>query len=94
MPTGHGGRVPSLPPRSLNEKTVPVVVPATAIQKFEGRPVVFVRTKDGFEKRDVVLGEKEDGELEIISGLTPGETVAATNTFSLKAELSKPKDED
>jgi cobalt-zinc-cadmium efflux system membrane fusion protein len=79
---------------ALNEKTVAVVAPATAIQKLAGRPVVFVRTKDGFEKRDVVLGEKEDQSLEIVSGLTAGETVAATNTFALKAELSKPKDED
>jgi cobalt-zinc-cadmium efflux system membrane fusion protein len=79
---------------ALNERTVPVVAPATAIQKVEGRPVVFVRTREGFEKRDVVLGEKEDQGLEIVSGLTPGETIATTNTFALKAELSKPKDED
>jgi cobalt-zinc-cadmium efflux system membrane fusion protein len=79
---------------ALSERTVPVVAPATAIQKFEGRTIVFVRTKDGFEKRDVVLGQKEDQTFEIVSGLTPGETIAVTNTFSLKAELSKPKDED
>jgi cobalt-zinc-cadmium efflux system membrane fusion protein len=79
---------------ALSERDVPVVAPATAIQKVEGRPVVFVRTKDGFEKRDVVLGQKEDQSLEIISGLTAGETIAATNTFSLKAELAKPRDED
>jgi membrane fusion protein, heavy metal efflux system len=79
---------------ALNERSVPVVAPATAIQKFEGRPIVFARTKDGFEKRDVVLGQKEDQIFEIVSGLMPGETVAVTNTFSLKAELSKPKDED
>ncbi len=55
---------------ALSERDVPVVAPATAIQKVEGRPVVFVRTKEGFEKRDVVLGQKEDQSLEIISGLT------------------------
>jgi len=79
---------------ALNERTAPVVAPATAIQRLDRRPIVFVRTKDGFEKRDVVLGQKEDQALEIVSGLTPGETIAVTNTFSLKAELSKPKDED
>lgn len=41
-----------------------------------------------------MLGEREDQALEIVSGLTPGEAIAATNTFSLKAELSKPRDED
>jgi cobalt-zinc-cadmium efflux system membrane fusion protein len=79
---------------ALDERKVPVVVPTTAIQKVGGRPIVFVRTKDGFEKRDVVLGQKEDQSVEIVSGLTSGETIAATNTFSLKAELSKPRDED
>lgn len=79
---------------ALNERTVPVVIPATAIQKLEGQPVVFVRTKDGFEKRDIVLGQKDDQAIEIISGLAGGDTIATTNTFSLKAELSKPRDED
>ena len=79
---------------ALSERNAPVVVPAAAIQKVEGRPVVFVRTKDGFEKRDVALGQKEDQAIEIVSGLAAGETIAVTNTFSLKAELSKPKDED
>ena len=79
---------------ALSERSVPVVAPTTAIQKFEGRTIVFVRTKDGLEKRDVVLGQKEDQSLEIVSGLMAGETIAVTNTFSLKAELSKPKDED
>lgn len=79
---------------ALSERSVPVVAPKAAIQKFEGRTIVFVRTKDGLEKRNVVLGQKEDESLEIISGLTRGETIAVTNTFSLKAELSKPKDED
>jgi len=79
---------------ALQERTVPIVVPATAIQKLDGQPIVFVRTKDGFEKRNVVLGESEDQALEIVSGLNLGESIAATNTFPLKAELSKPRDED
>lgn len=78
----------------LNEQTVAVAVPATAIQKLDGQPIVFVRTKDGFEKRNVVVGESEGQAVEIVSGLTPGEAIAATNTFPLKAELSKPRDED
>ena len=79
---------------SLNERTAAAVVPVTAIQKSEGRPIVFVRTKDGFEKRDITLGQKEDQSVEVVAGLTAGETIATTNTFSLKAELAKPRDED
>ena len=78
----------------LNERAVAVAGRATATQKLDGQPIVFVRTKDGFEKRNVVVGESEDQAIEIVSGVTPGETIATTNTFSLKAELSKLRDED
>ena len=53
-----------------------------------------LRTPEGFEKRDVVLGDRDGGMVEISSGLAAGETIAASNTFQLKAELSKPGDED
>ena len=79
---------------ALDQREVPVVAPVAAIQSLAGEKIVFVRTKDGFEKRSVVLGQREDKSVEIISGLTAGETIAASNTFSLKAELSKPRDED
>lgn len=79
---------------AVSERTAPVVAPTTALQKSDGRSIVFVRTKDGFEKREVVLGQREDQAIEVVSGLMAGETIAATNTFSLKAELSKPQGED
>jgi membrane fusion protein, heavy metal efflux system len=78
----------------LDERTVPVAIPTAALQKVGGQQIVFVRTKEGFEKRNIVAGQKEDQSIEIISGLTAGETIAVSNTFSLKAELSKPRDED
>lgn len=71
-----------------------MAAPFSAVQTVEGRKAVFVRTKDGFEKRDVVLGQRDDQSVEIVSGLDAGETIAVSNTFSLKAELSKPGEED
>ena len=59
-----------------------------------GRKAVFVRTREGFEKRDVVLGQRDGQSVEIVSGLAAGEIIAVSNTFSLKAELSKPGEED
>jgi cobalt-zinc-cadmium efflux system membrane fusion protein len=79
---------------ALDERTVPVAIPTAALQKVGGQQIVFVRTKEGFEKRNIAAGQKEDQSIEIISGLTAGETIAVSNTFSLKAELSKPRDED
>lgn len=79
---------------AIEERAAPVVAPFSAIQTVEGKKAVFVRTKDGFEKRDVVLGQRDGQFVEIVSGLVAGEIVAVSNTFSLKAELSKPGDED
>jgi cobalt-zinc-cadmium efflux system membrane fusion protein len=79
---------------AIEERAAPVVAPFSAIQTVDGKKAVFVRTKDGFEKRDVVLGQRDGQFIEIVSGLAAGETVAVSNTFSLKAELSKPGDED
>jgi membrane fusion protein, heavy metal efflux system len=79
---------------ALAQKQAAVVIPAASIQTMDGRKAVFVRTADGFERRDVNLGERDSGFVEVLSGLSAGETIAVTNTFSLKAELSKPADED
>ncbi|WP_024582841.1 efflux RND transporter periplasmic adaptor subunit [Bradyrhizobium sp. OHSU_III] len=79
---------------AIEEHTAPVVAPFGAVQNVGGRKAVFVRTKQGFEKRDVVLGQRDGQSVEIVSGITAGETIAVSNTFSLKAELSKPGEED
>ncbi|EKS42163.1 efflux RND transporter periplasmic adaptor subunit [Afipia broomeae] len=79
---------------AIEEHAAPVVAPFGAVQNVGGRKAVFVRTKEGFEKRDVVLGQRDGQSVEIVSGLAAGETIAVSNTFSLKAELSKPGEED
>ena len=68
---------------------VPVRVAKSALQTVEGKRVVFVRTDEGFEKREVELGRSDDDGFEVVSGLKPGETIAVANTFLLKAELGK-----
>jgi cobalt-zinc-cadmium efflux system membrane fusion protein len=73
----------------VEEQPVPLVVPSSTIQTIAGEKVVFVRTSDGFEKRAVVLGRSDDRFTEIATGLKPGEIIAATNTFPLKAEFLK-----
>ncbi|HPF24139.1 MAG TPA: efflux RND transporter periplasmic adaptor subunit [Hyphomonas sp.] len=68
---------------------VPVAVPRTALQMFEGRDVVFVQTEEGFVPRPVVVGRADANRLEIVSGLTPGELYVSQGGFTLKAELGK-----
>src|SRR5262245_30711882 len=79
---------------AVEEQPVPLVVPTGAIQSIGNEKVVFVRDSDGFEKRPVALGRSDDRFAEIVSGLNPGEMIAATNTFPLKAEIMKGANED
>jgi cobalt-zinc-cadmium efflux system membrane fusion protein len=51
--------------------------------------VVFVRTGAGFRAVPVTLGGQEGGTTVITAGLTGGEQIAATNSYTLKAELEK-----
>ena len=64
-------------------------VPRSAVMMIDGKPNVFVRTADGFAKREVELGRGDDGSVEVVSGLTQGEEIAVSNVFLLKAELGK-----
>jgi len=66
-----------------------IAVPEDAIQVVEGRDVVFVRTKTGFQARDVELGTRSAGQVTILSGLREGWRIAVANAFLLKAELGK-----
>ncbi|GJD33531.1 efflux RND transporter periplasmic adaptor subunit [Methylobacterium aerolatum] len=73
----------------IGRDPVAVRVPKAALQTVEGRTVVFVRTEEGFEKREVDLGRADDEAVEIVSGLKAGEAIVVANSFLLKAELGK-----
>ncbi|GJD97572.1 efflux RND transporter periplasmic adaptor subunit [Methylobacterium iners] len=74
---------------AVEEMPVDMRLPRGALQTIEGEQVVFVRTKIGFEKREVVLGKGDDEAVEVVFGLDPGDEVAVANSFILKAELGK-----
>src|SRR6185503_1721241 len=73
----------------LGNEPSQVIVPRKALQTIKGAPTLFVREADGFEARSVRTGREDDDDVEIVSGLAPGETIAVANTFTLKAELEK-----
>lgn len=73
----------------LTAKQVPVAVRAAAVQTIENRNVVFVRTGDKFEIRDVELGGRDADNVEIVFGIIDGDKYAARNSFVVKAELAK-----
>ncbi|WP_236960752.1 efflux RND transporter periplasmic adaptor subunit [Methylobacterium durans] len=74
---------------ALAGEAAPVLVPKAALQSVEGETVVFVARAGGFEKRPVTLGQSDGQAVSILSGVSAGESVAAENSFVLKAELGK-----
>jgi cobalt-zinc-cadmium efflux system membrane fusion protein len=72
-----------------DSSTVSLLVPKTALQTVEDRTVVFVRDEDGFEPRPVKTGRENASQVEIVSGLHPGQTYVSQGAFTLKAQLSK-----
>lgn len=75
--------------RPAGADTSRIALPEEAVQSFEGRDVVFVRTANGFQATNVVAGRRSGGRIEILSGLRPGTVVATRGAFLLKAELGK-----
>lgn len=73
----------------VGQDAVKMLVPRDAIQTIGGEKVAFVRTPEGFERRDVKTGKSDDTAVEIVSGINPGDEIAVGNTFLLKAELGK-----
>jgi cobalt-zinc-cadmium efflux system membrane fusion protein len=74
---------------AADSREVPVTVPEQAIQTLDGNAVVFVRAADGFRAQAVELGERDDGQVEVIRGLDAGTELAAAGSFTLKSELGK-----
>jgi cobalt-zinc-cadmium efflux system membrane fusion protein len=74
---------------AIGSSSAGIVVPKSALQTFEGRTVVFVRTDKGFEPMPVEIGRQNGESVEILSGLTLGQTYVSQGAFTLKAQLSK-----
>ncbi len=65
-----------------------IAVPNSALQQWEDKNFVFVRTAPTkFAPREVTLGKAINGVTEIVSGLKPGEPVVVNGSFHLKSIL-------
>lgn len=73
----------------ISQQTVPMAVRNEALQTEDGKTVVFVRHGDAFEPHPVRLGRNDGVYSEVLEGLEAGDIYVTTNSFVLKAELSK-----
>jgi len=73
----------------VNDIDISVLVPKTALQTIDERPVVFVETDTGFQPQPVTLGRSNEARVEVTAGLTPGQRYVTSGAFTLKAQLAK-----
>ena len=81
---------------AVKEKEVPLAIKTSAIQRMEGKTVVFVQDGDRYAMRPVKLGITDNEWTEVKEGLKPGEAYVSGNSFLIKADIGKSgaKDED
>ena len=73
----------------LEEKPVALAIKLSALQSMDNRTVVFVRTGEKFEPREVELGQRDTESAEVLFGIEEGDVYATKNSFVIKAEIGK-----
>ncbi len=77
----------SLPDGTISDV---ITVPVAALQEIDGKDVVFVQVgTEVFEKRDVQVGARSDGFVQIRTGLQSGDKAVVAGGFALKSEMLK-----
>ncbi len=66
------------------EKANRLVVPKKSVLEENGKAFVFVREGNSFERREVALGIESGYEVEILSGVFPGEEVVIQGNYQLQ----------
>ncbi len=64
-------------------------MPASAVLDDGAAKVVFVAKGDRYERREVTVGNESNGQIEIKSGLKPGETVVSEGGAALRAQAAR-----
>jgi cobalt-zinc-cadmium efflux system membrane fusion protein len=67
-----------------------LVIPHGAVESYQGREVVFLSLeKYAFKMKEIKVGDRLDGYVEVIEGLKEGDEVVSKGAFYLKSELLK-----
>ncbi len=66
-----------------------VRVPLDALQRMDGRDVVFVREGDTYTATPVALGVRDTAFVAINDGVKPGDAVVVAQSFLVKADIAK-----
>jgi cobalt-zinc-cadmium efflux system membrane fusion protein len=72
---------------SLNHQTQALVLPEAAVLDDLDRKMVFIRKDGVYIPRLVAIGIRDDGYLEILDGVQPGDEVVTQGNYQLKSKL-------
>ena len=64
-----------------------LVVPTSAVQMIEGKPSVFIAAPDGYFPVTVTMGHSNATHVEILSGISAGQSYVSNGAFALKSKL-------
>ena len=77
-----------------DEVAADVTIPKSSILRLDNEEAVFVKTKQGFSPRKILIGQRDDDIVEVVKGLKRGERVVTKNAVLLKFELMKGDHDD
>jgi cobalt-zinc-cadmium efflux system membrane fusion protein len=74
---------------SIGTTAAALRVPLGALQRMEGRDVVFVRRGDTYTAAPVTLGVRDGAFVEVKNGVSSGDEVVVEQSFLVKADIAK-----
>ena len=73
-----------------SERRRVLAIPGSSIQKIDGKTIAFVQIKETeFSSRELQVRAGQEGWVEVVSGLSPGEKVVADGSFYVKSQLQR-----
>jgi cobalt-zinc-cadmium efflux system membrane fusion protein len=68
------------------------VIPDTSVVDDAGRPVVFIQIAgESFARRQVKLGNREAGRVQVLEGIKPGERVVTQGAYLIRLAALSPQ---
>ncbi len=74
---------------TVEQQPAELVVPLSALQTFRDWQAVFLRVGDTYEVRPIELGKRDGTQVEVLSGLKPGDAVVVEQSYLVKADIEK-----
>jgi len=72
------------PPAAKGKTEAKALIPNSSVHSEEGKPVVFLVKEGKLERRAVSVGREHGSDIEVMAGVSPGDTVVVKSAEALK----------